>query len=192
MDAVGFNSVVFDLGNVLIEWNPRLLLSDEFIAETDFFTWNAELDQGASFDAVVARVRADFPDFAHECDAFRDRWPDLLGPVDDAVVAIVDELQSDGVRTYLLSNSSAETVPRSPVATDLLTRFDGVLLSGDVGILKPDPAIFRLAEERFGLDPPRTLFIDDSQANVDAATACGWRGHHFTEAGLIPVGGRSS
>ncbi|MEY2426021.1 MAG: putative hydrolase of the superfamily, partial [Actinomycetota bacterium] len=126
---------MFDLGNVLVEWNPRLLLSDAFIDETDFFTWNAELDQGASFAETVAAVRVRFPHHAAECDAFRDRWPDLIGEVIPEALEAVDHLKAQGVRLFVLSNSSAETLPRSVRVADVLARFDGVLVSGEVGIL---------------------------------------------------------
>lgn len=192
MEAVRFKGVVFDLGNVLVEWDPRRIFSDECLREIDFFEWNARLDAGAPFAETVAAVRARFPQWAEQLDRFRDAWPDILGPVDHAVVAIVDELRRRGVPVYVLSNSSTETLPRSAEVQALLAKFDGVLLSGEVGILKPDQAIFDVAAERFGLDPAHTLFVDDSQANVDAALACGWQGHRFTEAGLIPVDGRSS
>ncbi len=173
---------MFDLGNVLIEWNPRRVFPEEFIEETDFYAWNGDIDRGASFASTVASMRERFPLWADRFDAFRDRWPDILGPVDHDVVAIVDELRGTGVRLYVLSNSSAETVPRSASVLELLARFDGVLLSGEVGLLKPDPAIYALAVDRFGLDPSATLFVDDSPANVEAAIACGWQGHHFTGA----------
>jgi 2-haloacid dehalogenase len=195
-------AVVFDLGNVLIEWDPRRIFSEEANVETDFFRWNIELDRGAPFADTVADIRAKFPQFAAELDRFRDDWPDILGPVDDAVVAIVDEVRATGADLFVLSNSCVETVPRSTVCRDVLAHFDGVLLSGEVGLLKPDHAIYHAAEQRFGLDPSATWFVDDSQANVDAAAAVGWHAIHFTdaatlrdvlsEAGLGRVGGRSS
>jgi 2-haloacid dehalogenase len=178
-------AVVFDLGNVLIEWDPRRIFSAEAIVETDFFRWNAELDRGMPFAATVADVRAKFPEFAGELDRFRDEWPDILGPVDGAVVAIVDELRASGADLFLLSNSCAETVPRSTACRELIARFDGVLLSGEVGLLKPDHAIYHAAEQRFGLDPSATWFVDDSQANVDPAAAVGWHAIHFTDASAL-------
>ena len=178
-------AVVFDLGNVLIEWNPRLLLSDAYIEDTHFFLWNAELDRGDAFDDVVARIRAQFPAHAAETDAFRDRWPELLGPVFDDVVAMADELRARGTAIYVLSNSSAETLPRSPVVTALLERFDGALISGAVGMLKPDRVIFDHTASLWGLNPSTTWFIDDSEPNVDGARAAGWNAIHFTDANAL-------
>lgn len=179
------SAVVFDLGNVLIEWNPRRLLSDAFIEQTHFYLWNAELDRGVPFDEVVARIREQFPHFAEETDAFRDRWTDTLGPVFRDVVALARELQERRVPTYVLSNSSAETLPRSPVVRELIDSFDGALISGAVGLLKPDREIFDHAVRHWDLDPAATWFVDDSEPNVHGARAAGWNAVHFTDAAAL-------
>lgn len=183
-------AVVFDLGNVLIEWNPRLLLSDEFIEATDFYTWNAELDRGVAFDDVVANTRAQYAGFDDQFDLFRDNWVGTLGEVLHDVVAVVDALKAKGIPVYALSNSSAETLPRSPVVQELLTKFNGVVISGAVGLIKPDAAIFHHTAELFGLDPSTTWFVDDSLPNVEAAIALGWNAIHFTgPESLEPLAG---
>ncbi len=178
-------AVVFDLGNVLVEWTPLAVLSEQFMAETDFFTWNAELDRGASFAETMKRLRTEFPHHSAHTDAFAQRWPETLGSVIQETLDVVDALKAAGVRCFVLSNSSAETVPRSELLIALLAKFDGVLLSGEVGLLKPDVAIFRAAEQRFGLDPSSTWFIDDNEANAAAATAAGWHGIHFTDPAVL-------
>lgn len=181
-------AVVFDLGNVVVRWTPHAVLSAEFIEATEFFVWNTELDRGAPFAATIAGVRERFPQYADECDAFRDRWPETLGEVIQETLDAIDELRARGTACFALTNSSAETLPRSALVQDVLARLDGALISGDVGLLKPDPAIYRLAEEVFGLDPSTTWFVDDSQPNVDAAVALGWHGIHFTDpAALTPA-----
>lgn len=179
------SAVVFDLGNVLIEWNPRRLLSDAFIEETHFFLWNAELDRGVAFDDVVARVRTQFPQHAAEVDVFAARWPETLGDVFGEVLQAAKQLKRRGHALYVLTNSSAETLPRSPAVVDLLTHFDAILISGAVGLIKPDKAIFWEAEKQWGLDPASTWFIDDSLANVDGARAVGWNAIHFTNADAL-------
>lgn len=179
------DAVVFDLGNVLIEWDPLRVFSDECLEEIDFFTWNAELDRGAPFADVVAGVRTRFPQWCEQLDVFRDDWPAVLGPVDHAVVAVVDELRAAGIGLYLLSNSSAETLPLSPEVGALLERFDGVLVSGEVGMLKPDPSIYEEATRRFGLTPARTWFVDDNAANIAGAIAAGWNAFLFTDAARL-------
>jgi 2-haloacid dehalogenase len=174
------SAVVFDLGNVVVEWNPHAVMTQAFIDETDFFTWNTELDRGASFADTIASVRERFPHHAEGCDAFRDRWQDTIGPAIAETVEVIHALKTRGVRCYALSNSSAETLPRSALVQEVLAKFDGVLVSGEVGLLKPDFAIYAAAVERFGLDPSTTWFVDDNKPNVDAAIACGWNGIHFT------------
>jgi HAD superfamily hydrolase (TIGR01509 family) len=144
------------------------------------------LDRGADFDTTVAAVRARFPEWAHECDAFRERWPETLGEFIDESVATAEQLMASGVACYVLSNSSAQTLPRSAETSALLARFHGVMLSAEVGVLKPDPRIYSLAVERFGLVPGETVFVDDNAANVEAAIACGWQGHHFQRGGVRP------
>ncbi|MEY2398702.1 MAG: 2-haloacid dehalogenase [Actinomycetota bacterium] len=178
-------AVVFDLGNVLVEWTPLAVLSEEFMRETDFFAWNAELDRGASLTETLERLRTEFPHHVAHTDAFDERWPETLGSLIQDTVDVVDDLQSRGVRCFVLSNSSAETVPRSELLTELLKKFDGVLLSGEVGVLKPDLEIYRIAEKQFGLDPSATWFVDDNEANAQAATACGWHGIHFTSPEVL-------
>ena len=187
--------MVFDLGNVVVEWNPHVVMSQAFMDETDFFTWNTELDRGAVFADTIAALHRDFPHHAEVIDAFDQRWPETLGSVIQETVDVVDALKARGVRVFVLSNSSAETLPRSELVQSLLSKFDGAMVSGEIGLLKPDAAIYAAAVERFGLDPSTTWFVDDNKANVDAAIACGWNGHHFidpadlrpalTEAGLL-------
>jgi len=179
------DAVVFDLGNVLVPWTPERVISAACIEETDFLRWNADLDRGAAFAETVAAVRAAFPQWGDDLDAFRDRWHETLGDPMPEVVAIVDDLRDAGVGLYVLSNSSAETVPRSAPVSELLTKFDGVMLSGEFGLLKPDPAIFHEAEGRFGLNPSETWFVDDSEANVEGARAVGWNGVHFVDAASL-------
>ena len=179
------NAVVFDLGNVLVEWTPLAVLSEAFMTETDFFRWNTELDRGAPFGDAIAALHRDYPHHAEFIDAFDQRWPETLGSPIQGTLDIVDALKAAGVRVFVLSNSSAETVPRSALLTELLAKFDGVLLSGEVGLLKPDPAIYAAAVDRFGLVPSTTWFVDDNQANADAATAAGWHGIHFTDPALL-------
>lgn len=187
-------AAVFDLGGVLVEWNaPRLfrsVLGDDdtvtrFMTEVDFATWNHSLDEGAPFAESVAALRARHPLWSEAIDAFSQRWPECIGPAFEPALALVDELRAGGVGCYVLSNSSTETVVRSATVVGVFARFDGVLLSGEIGVCKPDPAIYAEAERRFGLDPATTWFTDDNAANVAAAEAGGWKGHVCTDpAGL--------
>ena len=194
--------MVFDLGNVLISWDPRRVVSDAFIEHCDFSRWNAELDRGVPFDDVEQMWAATYPDYAHEVHTFRARWFETLGEIDVAVVAIVRALRSAGEAVFGLTNSSLENAPQSPKVQEVFAELDGVVVSGEVGLLKPDAAIYEHTAQRFGLTPARTWFVDDNAANVAGAQACGWNGIRFTDAaslrdalsaaGLIPAGGRSS
>jgi len=193
---------VFDLGNVLIAWDPRRVVSNEFIENCDFARWNAELDRGVRFADVEQMWSATYPDFAHEVHAFRTRWFETLGDIDGAVLAMVRELRANGVGVFGLTNSSMENAPQSPDVQHVFAELDGVVVSGDVGLLKPEPEIYHYTANRFGLTPQRTWFVDDNAANVAGAVACGWNGVEFTDAsslratlsaaGLIRVGGRNS
>lgn len=189
-------AAVFDLGGVLVEWDaPRLFRSvlgdDEqvvrFMADVDFVEWNNGLDRGAPFAATVAALRAQHPTWSHVIQAFADRWPECIGPIHPAALALVDDLKQAGVACFGLSNSSTETVGRSDVVTAVLGRLDGVLLSGEIGVCKPDPQIYAEAERRFGLAPATTWFTDDNPANVDAAIARGWAGHVCTDPAELRV-----
>lgn len=194
--------MVFDLGNVLISWDPRRIVSDAFIKHCDFAAWNAELDRGVSFADVEQMWAATYPDYAHEVHAFRARWFETLGDIDGDVVAIVRELRAGGAGVFGLTNSSMENAPQSPKVQQVFAELDGVVVSGDIGLLKPHAEIYEYTAQRFGLTPARTWFVDDNAANVAGAEACGWNGIHFTgaaalrdalsAAGLVPAGGRSS
>jgi 2-haloacid dehalogenase len=196
------DAVVFDLGNVLIEWDPRRVVSDSFIAETDFHAWNAELDRGVSFDDVEKMWRATYPDRADEIHTFRARWFETLGDVNEDVIAIVRELRGRGIGVFGLTNSSMENAPQSPDVQRIFAELNGVVVSGEVGLLKPWPEIYEHTATRFGLTPAHTWFVDDNAANVAGAADCGWNAILFTDArslraelsaaGLIPAGERSS
>ncbi|HUR77036.1 MAG TPA: HAD family phosphatase [Acidimicrobiales bacterium] len=176
------DAVVFDLGNVLIGWDPLRVVSEEFVAGADFHAWNAQLDRGVPFDDVVARWCEAHPDHADEVRVFQERWFETLGAVDDDVLAIVHDLRAQGVAVFGLTNSSAENAPRSPAVQRVFAELDGVVISGEVGLLKPHPEIYDHTAQRFGLTPARTWFVDDNAANVAGAVDCGWNAVLFTDA----------
>ena len=183
-------AAVFDLGGVLVEWNAtrlfRAVLGDDdavahFMQDVDFVAWNHGLDRGLPFAATVATFRAEHPQWDNVIDTFGQRWNECIGPIYEPATALVDELRSTGVPCYGLSNSSTETLARNPLTTDVFAHLDGVLLSGEIGVCKPEPEIYAEAERRFGLDPANTWFTDDNEANVAAAVAQGWKGHVCTD-----------
>jgi 2-haloacid dehalogenase len=174
--------VVFDLGGVLIDWNPRYLyrtlFDDEaemeaFLSEVTTQEWNAQQDAGRPWSEAVEELAALHPGRRELIEAYWKRWPETLGGPIEGTVSILGELRARGVRTYALSNWSAETFPLARPRFPFLEWFDGILVSGDVKLAKPDPRIFAAMLQKFGLNAASTVFIDDSAANVRAAEAAG-------------------
>ena len=184
------DAVVFDLGNVLIPFDPRWLfrklMSDEasidrFFAETDFDAWNTAMDAGCRFaDGIAAHSRR-FPQYRPLFEAFFARWNETVGEPIAESVGVLRALQQSGVRTYALTNFSAETYPLAAARFPFLADFDGTVVSGDEGVVKPDPAIYQRLVERYAVVPAHAVFIDDKFENVDAARRLGFHAHHFTD-----------
>jgi 2-haloacid dehalogenase len=183
------DTVIFDLGGVLIDWNPRHLYRTLFddAAEMEAFlrdvcapSWNLEQDRGRPWAQAIAELSAAHPDKADLIAAYRGRWMEMLaGPI-HGTVAILEALHAAGVPLYALTNWSAETYPIAEELYGFLGRFRGVVVSGRIGLVKPDAAIYAHTIDRFGVVPGRTVFIDDSAKNVAGAAASGLRAVHFT------------
>jgi 2-haloacid dehalogenase len=185
------DTVVFDIGNVLIPWEPRWLFSkllpdsaavERFIDEVDFSAWNRAHDAGQSFAEGIARHGAAFPHYRHLFEAFFERWEETIGEPIDGTVALARRLRAAGYRTLALTNFSAETFPRALRRHGFLNEFEGIVVSGHEKLMKPDAAIYRLLCERFHVDAARAVFIDDSPDNVAGARAFGMHGVHFSSA----------
>jgi 2-haloacid dehalogenase len=182
-------AVVFDLGGVLIDWDPRhlyrKLLADEAAVEEFLATvctpeWNAELDRGRPFAEGVAELVERHPEHAAAIAAYHERWPEMVAGDIPGTVEVLAELRAAGVPLYALTNWSAETFAITRGRFEFLEWFDGLLVSGEERVTKPDPAIFQLLLDRFGLDPTATVFVDDSAANVAAARRLGFDAIRFT------------
>ena len=180
---------MFDLGGVLIDWDPRYLyrklLADEAAVEEFLATvctpeWNAEQDRGRPFAEGVAELVERHPVHAAAITAYHERWTEMLGGDIAGTVELLDELRDTGVPLYALTNWSAETFGIARERFGFLEWFDGVLVSGEERMIKPDPAIFRLLLDRFGLDPGAAFYVDDSPANVAAAGELGFDAVRFT------------
>jgi 2-haloacid dehalogenase len=177
------NAVVFDLGGVLIDWNPRYLYRqlfdgddaamERFLAEVTTPEWNLQQDAGRTWDDAVEALTRQHPEHAELIAAYRDRWTETLGEAIGPTVAVLDELRRTGVRLFALSNWSAETFPVARPRYPFLGWFEGIVISGEVGITKPDERVYRHLLDRFALDAASTVFIDDSEANVQAAHEVG-------------------
>jgi 2-haloacid dehalogenase len=182
------DTVVFDIGNVLIPWNPRWLFSkmltdeealDRFLDEVDFAAWNAQHDRGQSFAQGIAEHGARFPHYRHLLQAYFDRWEECIAAPLEESVALTRKLRASGYRTLALTNFSAETFPRALRLNPFLHEFEGILVSGEEKVMKPDPAIYRLLCERYSVAPRQSVFIDDSLPNVEGARRIGMHALHF-------------
>ena len=186
------HTVVFDLGGVLIDWNPRhlyrkLFAGDEaamekFLAEIVTFEWNHEQDAGRPFAEGIALLLELHPEQAAMIQAFHDRWPEMMGGAIGGTVDIFSRLRKNEIPVYALTNFYSETFPVARDSFDFMSWFNGIVVSGDEKIAKPDPRIFAILIERYDLDPARTIYIDDLPRNVDAAARAGFITLHFTGA----------
>ena len=192
-DTSGIDAVVFDLGNVLVRWDPYLPYVgrmeraevETFFDDIDFPSFNHYQDAGRSWEQARADVRGRFPWHAAALDIYLDNFAaSVPGPVPGSE-GVVRDLASAGVRVLGLSNWSAETYHLAVPAAPAIGLLEDVLVSGEVGIAKPDPRIFALLAERFGLDVGRTVFIDDSPVNVVAARSAGYVAVLFTDADTL-------
>lgn len=182
---------VFDLGGVLIDWNPRylyrkLFAEDEaamehFLENVCTTAWNSQQDAGRTFAEACAILKKDHPSHAEYIDAWFGRHEEMLGGAIDGTVEILAELRERGVPTYALSNWSAETFPTAQRKFEFLQWFQGILLSGKVGLIKPDPRIFQLFCETFNVEPGQIVYIDDLPHNVAAANAYGMHAILFND-----------
>ncbi|WP_425953591.1 HAD family hydrolase [Xylanimonas sp. McL0601] len=187
------DTVVYDFGNVLVRWDPRGAFAvldpaevEEFFTAFDFAAFNHRQDAGLlPFAEARAEVAAAFPRWAPFLDTYLERYPGtLLGPVEGSA-ALVAELRDLGLRLYGLTNWWAETFEHAEPAAPAIGLMDGVVVSGRVGLAKPDPEIFRHLAATFRIDPERAVFVDDSPANVAAAAALGFHAVRFTTTAAL-------
>ena len=185
-------AVVFDVGNLLYGWDPgsflaRQLPEDEarlrFIEDVDLWAWHETLDGGRPFDEAAAELSEKFPDYAALISAWGERFGETISDPVPGVHAIVEALDERGVPLFAITNFSAEFwAPFRAREDTFFSRFRDIVVSGEEKLLKPDPAIYYRALDRFGLKPAEALFIDDRKINVEGAEAVGMRGHLFTDA----------
>lgn len=189
------DTLIFDLGNVLINWDPRHVYRKLFASEAEMerfleevcnHDWNVKMDAGRPFAEGIAELVERHPGQAGLIRAYRERWPEMLGGPIIGTVELLVRLRSDSRHRLLaITNWSAETFPIARAQYGFLDWFAHIVVSGEIGLVKPDPAIFRHATQVCGLDPARTLFIDDSQANVQGAARLGFATHHFRNPAIL-------
>jgi 2-haloacid dehalogenase len=181
--------VVFDLGNVVIPWDRRRALARfvddpaevERLADEVFdLEANLHLDRGATLEDVRAVMEARHPGHGWVVDGYVEHFRHSLGDTIAGTEALIDDLLGAGVRCVGLSNWSALCFRGIPDDFPVLRRLEGIVISGDEGVCKPEPAIYRRCQERFGFAAPAALFFDDSEPNVAGARAVGWDAELFT------------
>ena len=185
---IQINSVVFDLGNVLIDWDTRYLYRklfqtddevDWFLGNVCDYEWNLKHDSGQLFSKGILEKSKKHPEYSEHINAWFQHWEEMLGDPIDESVKVLSELKEKGVLLYILSNWSAETYPIAEERFDFLSWFDGKIISGEEGIVKPDLEIYKLLIKRYDLNPYQTVFIDDKEENIKSAELLGIHGIHF-------------
>lgn len=181
-------TIVFDLGGVLIDWNPRYLYSKIFQdpqAMEDFLEnvcdpqWNAQQDAGRPLDEATHILLEKHPRFKEEISAYYGRWQEMLNGSIPGTVTILKELHRKQFRLLALTNWSHETFPVARELFDFLGLFEGIVVSGTEKLKKPDPRIYQVLFQRYQLTPSQCMFIDDSLPNIEAANSLGMRAIHF-------------
>lgn len=192
---ITFNTAVFDLGNVLIRWNPRNLYKklfgddvegmEAFLTEVCHSAWNEEQDRGRTWQAATEEAIARHPGQEMLIRAYRERWEETLDGAIEETVEILDELQANGIRLLALTNWSAETFPIALERFEFLQRFEGIVVSGVEGVIKPSPEIFQLLTSRYDVDRTRAVFIDDHLPNIEGARREGFQAVQFFDAAQL-------
>lgn len=192
---MAIDTLIFDLGGVLIDWNPeyvfREIIPDQerrqyFFEHICTHEWNVEQDAGRSLAEATELLVTQWPDWEPEIRAYYDRWEDMLGGPIPETVELLRQIRDEGrLRLLALTNWSAETFPVALVKYDFLHWFEGIVVSGEEKTRKPFPEIYRILLERYEVAPARAAFTDDSLANMKGAEALGIRGIHFQGADAL-------
>jgi 2-haloacid dehalogenase len=182
------NTIIFDLGNVLIDWNPNYLYDKIFPEKEtrDYFltrictpAWHAKQDAGRPVSEATKELVAKHPEWEKEITAFYSRWNEMFGGVIEGSLEILKALKKTNIKLYALTNWSAELFEHALAEYGFLHWFDGRVVSGEEGINKPEPEVYKRLLQRFSVDPGTTLFIDDKDYNVAAAMSLGMDGIIF-------------
>ena len=185
---------MFDIGGVLIDWDPRHLYRKIFVSEEevdDFLStvatpeWHSEQDRGRTMEEATAQLLSQHPQYGPEIEAFYGRWDEMFdGPIEDSV-AVLRQVRERGHPLYAITNWSAETFPRARKRWVFLGWFDDIVVSGEVRAIKPEREIYDVLVERTGLDPATTVFIDDREPNIQAAENLGFIALKFEDAAKL-------
>lgn len=187
----GLRAVVFDFGGVVVEWDMRALFREFFPDEAGMEAFldrvltpaeNLRCDLGTPLAVVVGELVERHPEHRVPLEAWRDRWLDTIPAEIPGTAALIDDVRAQGLLVLGLSNFSAETFPWCRERYGVFDRFDDIVISGDVGLAKPQPEVYGLLCARNGVEPSQAVFLDDSPANVAGAHAVGMPAHLFVDA----------
>ncbi|WP_407494399.1 HAD family hydrolase [Pseudooceanicola sp. MF1-13] len=184
---MAIEAVVFDIGNVLIEWNPERFYDaeigparrKELFATVDLHAVNDRVDQGHDFRETIYDTAKANPEFSDEIRLWHDRWIEMASPEIDHSVQALRALRDNGVPVYALSNFGIGSFALAQSHYDFLSEFDRPYISGHMGVIKPNPKIYQMLEDDSGTRPDALLFADDRADNIAMAAARGWQTHHF-------------
>ena len=190
-------AMLWDVGNVIVRWNPRTLYAkifkepadlDRFLSHVGTLEWHAATDRGVTFADNIAALSARHPHHAEHIAAWWDRWDEMLSGTIPETESVIEDLAARGVPQFALTNMSSETWPGVKAMSPAFRHFRDAIVSAEERVIKPEPRIYEIVLERTGLEPADLLFVDDSAANITAAEALGFHVHHFTDpAALRPA-----
>lgn len=187
---MAIEAVVYDIGNVLIEWNPERFYDaeigearrKELFAQVPLHEMNDRVDLGHDFKPTIYAMADQHPEFGDEIRLWHDRWIEMASPAINLSVQLLRALRANGVPVFALSNFGIGSFKVAQAAYDFLHEFDRPYISGHMGVIKPDPEIYRRLEEDSGVAPEALLFVDDRADNIAMAASRGWQTHQFTGA----------
>lgn len=187
--ANNIKNIVFDLGGVLIDWNPRYVYRTIFDSEAEVesflstvtkMEWNIQQDAGRSLEEATTFLVQEHPQWKAEIEAYYGRWEEMLGgPIKGTVEILQHFTDSDKYKVYALTNWSAETFPIAQSRYKFLSWFEGIVVSGTEKCIKPDPKIYEILFRRFKLDPTECIFIDDNADNIKGSESLGMAAIRF-------------
>ncbi|MBO5465630.1 MAG: HAD family phosphatase [Alistipes sp.] len=184
-------NVVFDFGGVLVDWNPHYLYdkyfgsrekADWFLENVCRYSWNIQMDAGKPFAEGIAELQSEFPEWSEAIEIYHSRWIEMMNGQIEGSVDILRRLKSAGYKIYGLTNWSAETFYMIRDSYPVFSEFDGMVVSADEHLLKPDSAIYHCLLQRYSLQAEESLFIDDNADNVAGAKAVGMEAVQFVGA----------
>lgn len=184
-------NLIFDFGNVLVRWEPERVYAAHFGSEATAWwflrhvadsRWRGRIDAGESTDACIAELKALHPEYGDAIELYRSQWRAMLTGEVPGMRSLISDAQAAGYGIYGLTNWSMETFPAARERFGILQMIDRYVVSGAEGMVKPDPRLFRLLLDRYGLQAASCTFVDDNESNVEAARSLGMCGIVFTSA----------